>query len=48
LKQARKVGEDAMDRAMTELRQDIARAKTELAQSAQKLAAATANRVLNG
>jgi F-type H+-transporting ATPase subunit b len=45
---ARKAAEDTMDRAMTELRRDVARAHTELAQSAQRLAAATANRVLNG
>jgi F-type H+-transporting ATPase subunit b len=45
---ARKSAEDAMDRAMTELRQDIARARKELAQSAQRLADATAKRVLNG
>lgn len=48
VQQARKAGEDAMDRAMTELRQDIARARSELSQAAQRLAASTATRVLNG
>ncbi len=48
VQQARKAGEDALDRAMTELRQDITRARTELVQAAQRLAAATATRVLNG
>lgn len=48
LEQARKTGAEALERAMKELEQDVARAKTELAQAAQRLAAATATRVLNG
>jgi len=48
LKQAHKAAEDTLDRAMMDLRQDVTRAKTELAKSAQQLAAATATRVLNG
>jgi F-type H+-transporting ATPase subunit b len=48
LQQARKASESTLDRAMTDLRHDIVRAKTELAKSAQQLATATANRVLNG
>jgi F-type H+-transporting ATPase subunit b len=46
LKQARKTAEEMLDRAMTELRQDVARARAELPKAAQQLAAATANRVL--
>lgn len=47
LKQAHQAAKETLDRAMTELRQDVARARTELAKSAQSLAAATVNRVLN-
>jgi F-type H+-transporting ATPase subunit b len=48
LQQARKAAEGTLERAMAELSQDVQRAKGELAKSAQQLAAATANRVLNG
>lgn len=48
LQQARKAAEGTMETALAELRDDVARAKGELAKSAQQLAAATANRVLNG
>lgn len=48
LQQARKAAEATLQQAMTELQQDVQRAKGELAKSAKQLAAATANRVLNG
>lgn len=46
LKRAREAADSTLDRAMTDLRGDIQRARAELAKSAEKLAAATANRVL--